>query len=282
MNKIKIEDIKKAGTVNDSTSAGWVDTKGPDFDASFASLTKIFSPLPIPDNTKDAMCVLSNLNKYKDSSIKTILYRAVKLKLMTDNLPLSGISTIKHESNDKFIDRDVEIIIGTIAREFWSLERVSLPHLGILLIVATNFRMGEVIQLTLENLEDMLRNQPIYIKLKKRSFIRILIHSNNPLLQEIYNKIQRSYTDKHKPLLTGCGPRTLNRFLKGKKINNGSVTLRKFNVSTLLSGNLSLDAITAFTRHSKLSTTLDHYQTDLNNQNIIQRVYTRLCKMVSW
>lgn len=153
--------------------------------------------------------------------------------------------------------------------------------LAVLLTLITNMRSGELKQITLNNLKQMVNNEAVSIKIKKRqTYLKVLV--NCGLLKNIMpSLIRRNHATDGEPLIK-VSIVSINKAFRNKlmelmnKTNNdikyGLHTIRKINTTILIAEDL-VEMAQVFNRHKSKDTTIYYYDNKTYiNENQLNKV----------
>ncbi|UOT91804.1 VLF-1 [Aratus pisonii nudivirus] len=146
--------------------------------------------------------------------------------------------------------------------------------IAILITLATNLRINEILQLNKKHLQQIINVEIIHIKLKKR--VRgIQVLSQKWILKALLLKLKDF--PEYETILQ-ISKSTINKYIKLRTINSSSInigihSIRKIN-TTLLLEHGSIDIAQQFNRHNKANTTYNYY----NNKTYIGPVLNRIMK----
>lgn len=219
------------------------------------------------------------LDKYKKSTLKQL---ATTIKMTNPNkfknlpsrikrhLDKNGdmeLGVKKKTNNGNVYTRKTNDAIDLLFRRVTS-NPYEFPVIGKVLIITlcTNLRLGEILQLRLADMENIMNGRPVSLKIKKRKSVVTVV----PILV-IYKKFYKFLTGDLKSLdslvvkysqsyINTELRKTLKNFGASDVDKLGVQSLRKFNTSKLLQ-QTTVQNVANFNRHRNVDTTLRFYNT---------------------
>ena len=244
-------------------------------------------------------CLLSTIAYYRrdlrQDSVFQNIYKLNKKINNNNNNNNSDFSTLdKNQENfvcdtiayfvdifstiDSANDEEFNILIKNFKINYYT-------GLAVLLTLITNMRSGELKQITLNNLKQMMNNEAVSIKIKKRqTYLMVLV--NCGLLKNIMpSLIRRNRATDGEPLIK-VSIVSINKAFRNKlmelmnktsnDIKYGLHTIRKINTTILIAEDL-VEMAQVFNRHKSKDTTIYYYDNktyiDENQLNKVMKIF---------
>lgn len=219
--------------------------------------------------------ILSVMCKYRPEFKNHESYKIEKFRLWTER------NKITIEKYTKTEERLIKNAIIYFINQFISDKNFTSNYytgIAVLIALATNFRISEIKQLTLNHLYKLQNDETINIKIKKKTkSMHIIV--NKKLLNFLVNKLESDKFSKFDYIVT-ISKTMINKNLKKyvqtnyqKNINIGIQSIRKIN-TTLLIENGSLELASVFNRHTSKQVTDQYY----NTQNYVETYVNKIFK----
>ncbi len=224
-------------------------------------------------------------------SIKCLFYTLYKHRLGDwDEVEMKRAKNtfyVHRENNISFTqeeeDKIKEMVKYFISYVFGQQEYICSKYIyvaiAVYLVMATNLRISELQQLEVRHLDDMINDNVLNIKIKKKKR-GLKIVSNNTMIQKLKERITGLYENKYSKLIP-VSKSYINKMIR-RRVNLDDKTkllgiqgIRKIN-TTILIQTLNLDVAQKFNRHTKSNVTFNYY----NTRNYIPTaINTTLTKM---
>lgn len=215
---------------------------------------------------------IKNLNEILDNSKPT-------LDKSQENLICNAISHFVDifTSIDGANERDFNILIKKHKVKYYT-------GLAVILTLMTNMRSNELQQVTLNNLRQMMNNEAVSIKIKKRqSFITVL--ANPDILKIIMPSLTRRNQETLDSPLIKISTVSINKAFRNKLMETNNLTdnnikygiqsIRKVNTTILISED-SVELAQVFNRHRNTDTTLQYYDNKTYVESQLNKVMNTL------
>lgn len=216
--------------------------------------------------------LLEKKDNYKNTTIVQVA-RIIKStdrkkfrSILSKIIPLVGWKRTRSISIYKKMDKVTYDAIEQLVLDVFSNPYMySIIAPAIIMCMCTNLRLGELKQLTRAHIENILGEERINIKIKKRSrFMRILCIK--PILEK-YKAYFTHITSNKDDLVLKSSSSEVNKTIRTELLKRGA-TLGKFGIqcirtynTTRLIANLPLSEVARFNRHRNQNTTAQFYNT---------------------
>lgn len=218
--------------------------------------------------------ILSIMCKYRSDFKTHESYKTERFKLWNER------NTITVEKYTKDEEQLIKNAIFYFINQFISDKNFTSNYytgIAVLVALATNFRISEIKQITLNHLYKLQNDETINIKIKKKSkSMHIIV--NKKLLNFLINKLESDNFGKFDYIVT-ISKTMINKNLKQyvqsnyqKNINIGIQSIRKINTTQLIE-NGSLELASVFNRHTSKQVTNQYYNTQNYVESFVNKIF---------
>lgn len=250
--------------------------------------------------TKDE--IVKKIKNYKTKEGKNLSTNTLKLLIYTANKYFKKKFLLYSDFNLNncvntniayyYIKPEIEHLIRTTVTFFCNYLQYtkyktvkSDTALSVALSICTNLRMAELIQLSVEHLQDIARGKNIAIKIKKKQTSSIILTNKLlylhflPFFLKLANSTERVIKSSKSSINATFREKLIsfdiNNVLEGSKNLFGIQSVRRINTTELLTYNLNPKLVQLFNRHKNVSTCLQNYNTLFGAASTLSAIYKK-------